>query len=497
MPNITILDTTLRDGEQTPGVSFSLEAKLAIARKLDELGVGMIEAGSAVTSESEARAIKAVASEGLKAKIFSFARILRTDIDSAVSAGVSGVHLVAPTSDSHITRKLKLSRSELLERVSDSVSYAKSHGLLVELSAEDGSRTQPDFLESVFRAGLAAGADRLCVCDTVGVLTPERAKPLFEVLSSRFHVPLAVHCHNDLGLAVANSLAAVRGGAREVHCTVNGLGERTGNAPLEEIVVSLSKHYGFETGLDLSLLTSVSDLVSTLSGVSVSLNKPIVGRHAFVHTAGIHIDGMLKDSSTYEALTPEIVGARREFALSKHVGVSAVRDRLSQLGFSVPEGQLPDIVLRIKRLGDSGKAITDADLLAISESALTKNLARPIEILDVRAVSSRSSPPEAKVSVRINGRLVEASASGVGPLDAAMAALQDALKGIEDTSNIRLVYYDVRSVTGGTNALVDTRIDITNGKETLVSRNIGPDVVQSAVDAMVEGVNRFLLRAKR
>jgi len=497
MPSITLLDTTLRDGEQTPGVSFSLEAKLAIARKLDELGVGIIEAGSAVTSESEARAIKAVSSEGLDARIFSFARIVKGDIDAAVSAGVSGVHLVAPTSDAHIEKKLKISRAQLLERVSGSVSYAKSNGLVVELSAEDGSRTQPDFLESVFRAGLDAGADRLCVCDTVGVLTPERAKPLFEVLSSRFRVPLAVHCHNDLGLAVANSLAAVRGGAREVHCTVNGLGERTGNAPLEEVAVSLSKHYGYETGLALSLLTSASDLVSTLSGVSVSLNKPIVGRHAFVHTAGIHIDGMLKDSSTYEALTPELVGARREFALSKHVGIAAVRDRLSQLGFSVPEEALPDIVVRIKRLGDSGKLITDADLLAISETSLAQNLARPIEILGVRAVSSRDSLSEANVSVRINGRLVEASARGVGPLDAAMAALQDALKGIEDTSSIRLVYYDVKSVTGGTNALVDTRIDITDGKETIVSRNIGPDVVQSGVDAMVEGVNRFLLRRRK
>ncbi|MBU4139936.1 MAG: 2-isopropylmalate synthase, partial [Euryarchaeota archaeon] len=298
-----ILDTTLRDGEQTPGVSLTTESKLLIAKKIDSLGVDIIEAGSAITSDGERSSIRKIAQEGLNAEICSYCRIRKEDIDAALTCDVDSIHLVVPVSDLHIQAKLKKDRETVRQMAIEMTEYAKSHGLIVELSGEDASRADFDYLKSVYNAGIDAGADRLCFCDTVGILTPERSHDIFSDLS-KLRVPVSVHCHNDFGMATANTVAALRAGAGEAHVTINGIGERAGNTSLEEVVMVLYSLYKLETKIDLKGLYTTSHLVSRLCGIPVAPNKAIVGGNAFTHEAGIHVHGLLANTSTYEPITP-------------------------------------------------------------------------------------------------------------------------------------------------------------------------------------------------
>ncbi|NPE31121.1 2-isopropylmalate synthase, partial [Methanococcoides sp. SA1] len=346
------MDTTLRDGEQTPGVALKTEEKVWIARKLDELGVDIIEAGSAITSEGEREAIRAVAAEGLDAEICSYCRIMQQDVDFALECDVDSIHLVAPVSDLHISVKLKKDREALKEMALSAVEYAKDHGLIVELSGEDASRADLDFLKDLYKAGVEVGADRVCFCDTVGLLVPERTTEIFKDLSSSIDVPVAVHCHNDFGLAVSNTVAALNAGAREAHMTVNGIGERAGNAALEEVVMVLEWLYKRDTGIKTNELYKVSRLVSRLTGLAVAPNKSLVGGNAFTHEAGIHVHGLLADTSTYEPITPESIGRERQIVLGKHAGKSSVTLALKEQGLDVNESQLNEIVSRVKELGD-------------------------------------------------------------------------------------------------------------------------------------------------
>lgn len=321
---VRVLDTTLRDGEQTPGVSLTPEEKLRIALKIDALGADIIEAGSAITSEGEREGIRKITSEGLRAEICSFARAVREDIDAAISCDVDSVHLVVPTSDLHLEHKLRKTREEVLEQAVDCTEYAVDHGILVELSAEDSTRSDMDFLRTIFREGIEAGAERICACDTVGILTPERSYEFYRGLSE-LGAPLSVHCHNDFGLAVANSLAGLRAGASEVHATINGIGERAGNAALEEVVVALKSLYDVDTSINIEMLYETSRMVARMTGVYLQPNKAIVGENAFAHESGIHADGVLKKAETYEPITPEMVGHRRRFVMGKHIGTHADR----------------------------------------------------------------------------------------------------------------------------------------------------------------------------
>lgn len=288
-----IFDTTLRDGEQTPGISLTPDEKLLIARKLDELGVDVIEAGSAITSEGEREGIRNITSEGLSAEICSFARAVQVDIDAALECDVDSVHLVVPTSDLHLKHKLRKSREEVKTMAVQSTQYAVDHGLLVEISAEDSTRSDMDYLKEIFQAGIDAGAKRICACDTVGMLTPERSFEFYSQLQT-LSAPLSVHCHNDFGLAVANSLAGIRAGATQAHVTVNGIGERAGNASLEELVVSLYSLYNVKTQVKLQMLYEVSKTVARITGMYLQPNKAIVGENAFAHESGIHADGVIK-----------------------------------------------------------------------------------------------------------------------------------------------------------------------------------------------------------
>jgi len=364
-------DTTLRDGEQTPDIAFSPEEKLKIAKKLDELGVDVIEAGSATVSEGERKAISSIVKEDLQADIFSFCRGLKTDIDEALSCDVDGIHLVIPVSDLHIERKLNSTRGEIKNTARKLTRYAIDHGLKVEISGEDSTRADEDFICEVFSNSLEEGAERACVCDTAGVSTPEKMHDLISGLRDDISDPLAVHCHDDFGLATANTLTAIKAGAVEAHLTVNGIGERGGNAALEEVVVALSELYGFEAAINFHKIYETSKLVEEYSGSPIPPSKAIVGENSFAHEAGIHVDGILKDPSTYEPIDPHKIGRKRRFVVGKHSGKHAIKNKLKEEGIEATQEKIDKILKRIKDEGDCGKSVDDRLWSSIIEKVLT------------------------------------------------------------------------------------------------------------------------------
>ncbi|MDD5446294.1 MAG: 2-isopropylmalate synthase [Methanocellales archaeon] len=486
--DIRFFDTTLRDGEQTPGVSLTAEEKLRIACKLDSIGVHVIEAGSAITSEGERASIKTIANEGLSAEICSFARVLEKDIDLALGCDVDSVHLVVPVSDLHIERKLKKDREAVKQMAVSVTEYAKDHGLIVELSGEDASRADIDYLISVYKAGIEAGADRLCFCDTVGVLLPERTEDIFRRLV-KLNAPISVHCHNDFGLATANSIAALRVGAKQVHVTANGLGERAGNAALEEVVMTLEALYNYDTGIDTTNLYTTSRLVSRLTGVLVAPNKAIIGDYAFTHESGIHTHGILASPDTYEPISPEIVGRTRKIVLGKHAGKSSVSIALKEFGLEASDEQLDEIVRRIKDLGDKGKKTTDADLQTIAEAVLGVYREAKVKLDELTVVSGNKVTPTASVKLKVGDQYLIESGIGIGPVDAALHALRRA---IADIADIELDEYRVEAITGGTDALVEVWVKLSKDGKTVTARGAREDIIMASVEAMLEGINRLM-----
>ncbi len=485
---IKFFDTTLRDGEQTPGVSLTAEEKLWIARKLDELGVHVIEAGSAITSEGERASIKAIANEGLRAEICSFARVLKNDIDLALECDVDSVHLVVPVSDLHIKRKLKKDRETVKQMAVDVTEYAKDHGLIVELSGEDASRADLDYLISLYKEGISAGADRICFCDTVGVLIPEQTEKIFTRLKT-LSVPTSVHCHDDFGLAAANSITALRAGAQQVHVTVNGLGERAGNASLEEVVMTLEALYNYDTGINTKALYTTSRLVSRLTGVPVARNKAIVGDYAFTHESGIHTHGILASPETYEPIAPEKVGRARKIILGKHAGKSSVKMALKEFGLKASEEQVGEIANRVKELGDKGKRVTDADLQAIAEAVLGVYREAKVKLDELTVISGNKVTPTASVKLVVNNKDVTESGTGVGPVDAAINALRRAIAGLAD---IQLEEYRVEAITGGTDALVEVWVKLSKDGKMVTARGAREDIIMASVEAVLEGINRLM-----
>jgi D-citramalate synthase len=488
-----ILDTTLRDGEQTPGVSLTTENKLLIAKKIDSLGVDIIEAGSAITSEGERASIKKIANEGLNAEICSYCRIRKEDIDAALTCDVDSIHLVVPVSDLHIQVKLKKDRETVRKMAVEMTEYAKSHGLIVELSGEDASRADLDYLRSVYNAGIDAGADRLCFCDTVGILTPERSYDIFSDLSL-LRAPISVHCHNDFGMATANTVAALRAGAGEAHVTINGIGERAGNTSLEEVVMVLYSLYKQETKIDLKSIYTTSHLVSRLCGIPVAPNKAIVGGNAFTHEAGIHVHGLLANTATYEPITPELVGRERRIVLGKHAGRSSVVLALKEMGISVTEKQIDDIVERMKEMGDKGKRVTDADLLTIAETVLGIYQEAKVKLEELTVVAGNTVMPTASIRLRVNGNHVVEAGVGTGPVDAAINALKKAVAGVAD---IQLDEYHVDAITGGTDALVEVWVKLSKGGRTITARGARTDIIMASVEAVLEGINRLIQQEQK
>lgn len=487
LKNIKFLDTTLRDGEQSPGVSLTVDEKLWVARKLDSLGVDIIEAGSAITSKGERESMKAVANEGLNAEIASYCRIKTIDVDKALECDVDAIHLVVPVSDLHIERKLKKDRATVLEEAISVCEYAKDHGLIVELSGEDASRADLDYLTSVYKAGIEAGADRLCFCDTVGILTPEKTGEVFAKISN-LGAPMSVHCHNDFGMATANTIAALRAGASCAHVTINGIGERAGNTALEEVVMVLESLYGVDTNINCKEIYTISRLVSRLTGMAVAPNKSIVGSNAFTHEAGIHVHGLMADTKTYESIQPELVGRERKIVLGKHAGSASVELALRELGLTINSDQLKEIVSRIKDVADRGKRITDEDLQSIAETVL-EITSHPRVTLKELTVVSGTVTPTASIKLSMDGIDVVESGIGTGPVDAAIVALR---KAISEMADIRLEEYHVDAITGGTDALVEVIVKLSHDGKIATARGARSDIIMASVEAVVAGINHLM-----
>jgi D-citramalate synthase len=464
-----------------------------IAQKIDSLGVDIIEAGSAITSDGERASIKEITKAGLNAEICSYCRIKKEDIDAALSCDVASIHLVVPVSDLHIQQKLKKDRESVREMAVEMTEYAKSHGLVVELSGEDASRADLEYLKSVYNAGIDAGADRLCFCDTVGILLPEKTYEIFGDLS-QLRAPISIHCHNDFGMATANTVSALRAGASEAHVTINGIGERAGNTSLEEVVMVLYSLYKYNTRIDIKGLYTTSRLVSRLSGIPVAPNKSIVGGNAFTHEAGIHVHGLLANTATYEPITPELVGRERKIVLGKHAGRSSVVLALKELGLSANDKQIDDIVIRMKELGDKGKRVTDADLQTIAETVLGIYQEAKIKLEELTVVAGNTVMPTASIRLKVNGNNVVEAGVGTGPVDAAINALKKALSGVAD---IHLDEYHVDAITGGTDALVEVWVKLSKGGKTITARGARTDIIMASVEAVLEGINRLIQQEKK
>ena len=484
---IRIFDTTLRDGEQTPGVSLTPEKKLRIAKSLDKLGVDVIEAGFAAASDGEMNAIQLIAKEALRAEVYSFARGVKKDIDAVLKSDAKGVHLCIPTSNLHLEYKLKKNKAEVLRLTEDCTQYAKDHGLTVELSAEDATRSDFEFLTKMFAVGVSAGADRICPCDTVGVLIPEKTHEFFSELKKTFtNVPISAHCHDDFGLAVANSITALKSGADEVHVTMNGLGERAGNASLEEIAAALKAIYKVKVPIKTELLYDTSRLVARLTDFPLQPNKAIVGDNAFVHESGMHTHGVLAHPLTYEPISPELVGRTRRIVSGKHAGSSGIKASLNEVGLHPNDEQLKEIFLRVKTLGDKGKRVTDADLQAIAEAVMELPKTRPIKLEELTVVTGDKVTPTASVRLNLNGNILTEAATGVGPVDAAMNAVKKAVLAVEP---IQLENYSVKAITGGTYAVTEVAVSLRRGERIATAVGVNEDIVIASVEAMLSGMN--------
>ncbi|PTD93799.1 2-isopropylmalate synthase [archaeon SCG-AAA382B04] len=488
------MDTTLRDGEQTPGVSLKPEEKVWIANKLDGLGVDVIEAGSAITSKGEREGIKKIAEEDIEAEICSYTRLLEEDIDAANECNVDSIHLVVPVSELHIEKKMETDKEEVIEKTSNLIDYAKNQDLKVILSGEDSSRADLEFLCDVFSVGVEKGVDRLCYCDTVGVLKPEKTKKDIKELTKNFNIPIGIHCHNDLGYATPNTISALRNGAEEAHVTVNGIGERAGNASLEEVVMSGRKLYDLDFNIKPKLLYETSELVSRLTGIPLSANKPIVGENAFTHESGIHTHGVLTDSSTYEPISPSEVGRERKFTIGKHTGKSSVKAILEDMGVEADKEQLEEIVSRVKEIGDKGKKVTTADLQTIVETVLKIYKEAKVELEELTVVSGNKVTPTASVEIEVEGENILKSGTGTGPVDACIKAVRESISPVAD---IELEDYRVEAITGGSDALVEVIVRVKKGDKIVSARGARTDIIMASVEAMIEGVNRLMMEDEK
>ena len=488
---IYIFDTTLRDGEQTPGVALTVDEKIQIATKLNNLGVDKIEVGFPASSKGEIESAKQIKSLGLKSTLVGLSRSLRKDVDAVLNSDLEYIHTFIGTSPLHRDYKLKMSKEKIIETAVDAIEYAKDHGLTVEFSAEDATRTERDFLFEVFNEAVSAGADFLDVPDTVGILTPIMAREIITDIKDNFSIPISVHFHNDFGLATANTLTAIECGANQAHVTVNGLGERTGNCSLEELVMSLKSAYGIDLELDTTRLYSLSHLVGRLTGVKMPVNKPIVGDNAFAHESGIHVHGILNNASTYEPMSPEMVGHSRRIVLGKHTGANAIKSKLKEYHIDLDSEQFDKVFAEIKSLGDSGKCITDDDLIAIAITQLASARETPIVLKGLGLSSGGGVSPTATVKLEIDGEEKETASTGVGPVDAALNAIRDLIR---DEIDMELEEYNLEAITGGTDALAEVFVVSSDSKgNKSTGRSTNQDIVMASIIAVLDSINKLLL----
>jgi 2-isopropylmalate synthase len=488
--DITILDTTLRDGEQTPGVALTTSEKIQIAQKLDNIGINTIEVGFPRSSKGEMESAKAIKSLDLNANICGLSRVLKEDIDAVLDCDLDYIHTFIGTSQLHRDYKLKMSKEEALDKAIYAVEYAKDHGLTVEFSAEDATRTEENYLMEIYKAVESAGADYINVPDTVGVLFPSATKILIEKIKKEIKVPVSVHCHDDFGLAVANTLTAIEAGANQAHVTVNGLGERAGNASLEEFVISLKIAYGYNLNIDTSQLFNLSEFTSKITGIKLTPNKPIVGENAFAHESGIHVHGILENASTYEPIRPEMVGHTRKIALGKHTGANGLKSKLKDYNIEINQEQFNQIFNQIKTLGDKGKIITDADLKAIAITTLGKSEKEVIKLLGLTVITGNSVSATATVKLSIDGEIKEKSEIGVGPVDATLKAISQL---VQEHIDIELEEYNIDAITGGTDALAEVFvISSDENKNKATGRSTNEDVILASVEAILNSINKII-----
>jgi len=496
---IIIFDTTLRDGEQSPGASLNLREKLEIARQLEKLNVDVIEAGFPITSQGDFDAVESVSKEISGPVICGLARCMKKDIDAAYKALRKAVkpriHVFLATSKVHMQYKLRKAEKEILRLAVESVRYARELVEDVEFSPEDASRTELGFLAEVFDAVVEAGASTVNIPDTVGYTTPVEFGQVIKHLHSKTdrgrQAIISVHCHNDLGLAVANSLLAVENGARQIECTVNGLGERAGNCSLEEVVMTLKtrkdRYARYLTGINNKQIINTSRLVSKLTGIVVQPNKAIVGENAFAHEAGIHQDGILKERTTYEIMKPSDVGlSESKLVLGKHSGRHAFRNRLEALGHKLSEDELNHAFEAFKDLADKKKNIYDEDITTLIEDELSD--IPEVYILDYFSVSAGDKTiPTATVRLKKGNKVLQDASCGDGPVDATYKTI-DRITGIK----CNLLDYSIRAVTSGKDALGEVAIRIQHGRKTLNCRGASTDIIEASAKAYLNAVNRFI-----
>lgn len=494
---IRIFDTTLRDGEQTPGVTLTLDDKIEIAHQLSKLGVDVIEAGSPMSSDGEKKVVKAIAKEGLKSEVCALARAHKGDIDQAIECDVDLIHLFIPTSPVQMKYAVNLSPKQVLSATVDMIEYIKKHGLSCEFSPMDATRSEMPFLKKVCKAAQETGADMINIPDTVGIMIPKTMREFIEEIKSEINIPISIHCHDDFGMAVANSLAAVEAGAKQVHCTVNGLGERAGNASLEEVVMALHMIYKMKTGINSRLLYSTSRIVSTLTGLFVQANKAIVGENAFAHESGIHTRGVTVKPLTFEPIKPELVGRKRKLVAGKLAGTRGIKAELEEVGIHPNEKQLKEIVKRIKNLGDKGKMVTDADLIAITSAVIGEVIAEEkiVDLCDLAVMTGIKVIPTASVRLVLDGKEYSAAETGVGPVDAVLKAIQKLTQNLE---KITLNEYRLEAITGGSNAVAEVVIKVEDEKGNIISaRAAREDIVMASVEAMINGINKCLIKNRK
>lgn len=499
---VLIFDTTLRDGEQSPGCSMNLQEKLEIAHALKSLGVDVIEAGFPIASPGDFESVQAIAREVHGPVICGLARCNPADIDRAAEALRDAeqprIHVFLATSAIHREFKLKMTPQEIVQRAVEGVQRAKSYFEDVEFSPEDAARTELDFLAEVVEKAIEAGATTINIPDTVGYAVPAHYANIIRHLRTTVRgidkVVISVHCHNDLGLAVANSLAALHEGARQVECTINGIGERAGNTALEEVVMAIrtrNDYFQLETGINTKLLHPISRKLSHITGMQVQRNKAIVGQNAFAHEAGIHQDGMLKERSTYEIMRPEDVGIpRTELVLGKHSGRHALRQRIQDLGYHLDEAQFQRVFESFKQLADRKKVIYDADIEALAENQLHAGAAALWTLEAFTCNAGTGTLPSAAVCLwHKDGTLVRDAAVGTGPVDALFKTIER-ITGIE----VKLTDYRIRSVTIGEDAQGEAHVEIEYENRRLSARAVSTDIIEASALAFLEVINRVALR---
>ncbi|MBI5468597.1 MAG: 2-isopropylmalate synthase [Deltaproteobacteria bacterium] len=496
---VRIFDTTLRDGEQSPGASMNVEEKIMVARQLARLGVDVIEAGFAFSSPGDFDAVRRVALEVEGPVICSLARAKPEDIDAAAEALKGAprtrIHTFISTSDIHLKHQFKLTRAEAKKRAVEMVERALGYVKDVEFSAMDASRTEPEYLYEVIEAVIKAGATTINIPDTVGYALPEPFGALIrgirEKVANIDRAVISVHCHNDLGLAVANSLSAVVNGARQVECTINGIGERAGNASLEEIVMILKTRkdlLGLDTAINTEQIYPSSRLVSGITGMNVQANKAIVGDNAFAHESGIHQDGLLKDKSTYEIMRPESVGiSRSTLVMGKHSGRHAFKERLRELGYELTAENLGKAFERFKVLADKKKEVFDEDIEAlVQDEVLRIEMPDRFRLLRLNVRSGTDIAPVAEVEMEVDGKAVKETGGGDGPVDAAYKTIAK-ITGTGST----LLKYTVNAITGGTDAQGEVSVRIKEGEHIVLGQGSHTDIIMASAKAYINALNRL------